>query len=138
MEFNIHFENEGDLLSDDASLSIGWISVDYGEIQLSLFKKRGCLIFLTLCTLLENMEAISHKKKIDWVGEDNGSSIRLSLSDSNLCIGSKEVRTLVPLEEFKMALKIAVDVFLEKCISSNTDIQGESAFQDLKMVAARF
>ena len=62
MKTKIFFSRQEDLLEEDASLSLGWLSITENGVEVSFFKKRLCMIFLTLGSLLEIISKVKPKK----------------------------------------------------------------------------
>ena len=138
MQLTIHFVTDSDQYSADASLSIGWITLSAKDVEISFFRERGCMIFLNLTTLLEIVKDLNPGRVSEWIGEDNGSIVRISLVKNELCFESGLVRLFVPLGEFKRTVKHDLTNFLKKCVSINRDIERESAFIDLVTTVDKF
>src|SRR5687768_13255140 len=107
MEIKIYFKDEADQFSPDASLSLGWISIVSGEMELNFFKRRCCMIFLTLTTLVESLQSLKKKKKmINWVGEDNGEAIQITQTkNDDICFVYNGVNVSFPFDQFANSLK---------------------------------
>jgi hypothetical protein len=131
--FKIHVKQQEDLLEEDASLSLGWFELSMKGANIELFRDGYCLVFITLDSLIEQLNALEGKKNSEkrWVGEDHGTVIKLSRDKIMLSMATSEGKICLPFEQFKDAVLQESKNFVDSCIKANPSINTESAFQDL-------
>lgn len=135
MQITLKVFQEEDLLDENASYSLGWIEIVDKAKEISFFKDKLCMIFLTTSGLIDDIQRLESKKvrEVRWVGEDHGSVFILSVNNTDLCIKDDNAKIFLNLQNFKSSLFEGVNSFLEYCSVINSEIQKESAFIDLKV-----
>jgi len=140
MKVDIYVFRQEDLLEEDASLSLGWLSFKDKGVEISLFREGMCMIFITLTSLLEAIKKLEDKgeKKIKWVGEDNGAVIQFFLEKDNLWMSIGDFSFILRFKDFKKEIVDAIYKFKNDCVSKNESIAKESAFKDLDLIIKKF
>ncbi len=139
MIINIKVHDEEDLVEEDASYSLGWIEIVDRAKEISFFKDKLCMIFITTTFLMEHIKELEKQKnlKLEWVGEDYGAFFNLSINKNQLRLEDKNFSVYVDFQEFKIALLDSVRQFMKHCLEINPNIENESAFIDLQTVAQK-
>jgi hypothetical protein len=134
MTFEALFQRDADLLENDATLSLGWFELRSGEMTLSLFNRRLCMVFISLTDLLHWLHSkdLATGGVFNWVGCDNGAAFSLRFSKDLLEIACSSFRCLVDFQQFKMAVSAGAISLLEGSRERNPQIVAESAYVDLK------
>jgi hypothetical protein len=131
--FKIHLKEQQDLLEEDASLSLGWFEVSTKGFNGHFFRDGYCMVFLTLGTLLDQMNKFTEasKGKELWIGEDHGAVVEMARKKDVLELTTSEITMQVPFDEFKEAIVKETNDFIDQCENINPSILSESAFNDL-------
>ena len=131
--FKVHMKQQEDLLEEDASLSLGWFELSMKGANVEFFRDGYCLVFLTLDSLIEQLNALEDNKNSEkrWVGEDHGTVIKLSRDKIMLSMATPEGKIFLPFDQFRDAVVQESKVFVDSCLKANSSIKDESAFQDL-------
>lgn len=118
------------LIQEDASLSLGWIEIETDSYSIPLFEERLCMLFLTLCDLMEFLS--SNKLDFDWVSVDGGDIYSLLKIKDLLVIRNESIKFEVDYGAFLKALIDTSNNTIEHILKINPSINKESAFIDFK------
>lgn len=135
MEFKIIVE-ESQLQGDDASLSLGWFKIVERDFTIHLFSERHCMVFITLTSFLEVIEALKGRRKGEGrlVGEDNGKVIKVLKENDVIELIGESLTFKTNFNLFMKSTIRAAGDLINHCKKTNKNIVKESAFKDLLSV----
>ena len=132
--FKIILNNTHDLIDEDASLAYGYFEYRSHDHFISFFKKRECMVFITLTSLIDFLSSnIKIGSKFNWVGDGNGSSISVEIISHN------KIEFLFNCTQIGLEINCLInsiinflELYLHECIQINPLIIRESGFIGLE------
>jgi hypothetical protein len=130
MYFKIVLENQEELKLPDAGFVCGYFVIGENDFSINIFNDGVCTIMLTLSDLLDFIAG--GNKKFDWVGADNGKTVKVNIENGFIVFSGKYFRSLFQYNDFKKELLSSVDAFINSCRLLNQKIDKESGFLSLE------
>ncbi len=125
-----HWSSIGDLKQMDASLSYGWFEFCFDHLSISFFKERGCMVFLTITTLIDFLSTQKKNDRFSWVGEGNGRQYYFIKEGENIILQDKSNLLKVSFSKFRDIVLESSMALRDSMVTANPSIKTEGAFSD--------
>ena len=138
MKFWINIPNISNEIKklDYSEYLLGWFTFIHKNWAISIGKKNGFMVFITLEHLLNSileLEKNPHKIQ-EVILEDHGNTYRINQQNSRLKFIVKDNIFIANKAEFIAAVKQGTIKYLQKLKRLNSDIEQESYFKDISKI----